>query len=80
MLVKYKRQIRATEGETRKLQELEKVKIAEIQDLQCDIEQLHQQREDNQLKNGEIFARAKDDCDQNIKIIKRQDKLLVDLH
>ena len=55
MLVKYKRQIRATEGEIIKLGELEKVKEAEIQDLECEIEQLHQQREDNQARNGQIF-------------------------
>lgn len=80
MLVKYKRQIRATEGEIVKLGELGKVKDAEIQDLQCEIEQLHEQREDNKIKNGQIFQRAMHDNEQNQAIIKRQDKLLVDLH
>ena len=71
MLVKYKRQIRATEGEIVKLGELGKVKDAEIQDLQCEIEQLHEQREDNKIKNGQIFQRAMHDNEQNQAIIKR---------
>lgn len=79
MLKKYKRQAKNTKEEIAKFEDLDKVKASEIRELTEEIAQLQEIRQTNQVKYAQKFDKARAEKEHNTAIIKRQDKLMVDL-
>lgn len=79
MLKKYKRQQKNCVDEIKKLNELDVVKAAEIQDLNKEIALLTEIQQNASSVFEEKFENARRMVEENRAIIKRQDKLTVDL-
>lgn len=79
MLKKYKRQQKNCVDEIKKLNELDVVKAAEIQDLNQEIALLTEIQQNASSVFEEKFKNARRMVEENRAIIKRQDKLTVDL-
>jgi len=80
MLRRNKKRAQNTREEIRKQEKLDKDKLAEIENLQLDIEELQQQREFKLMQYAQEVKQSKLDKEHNTEIIKRQSKLIVDLH
>ena len=79
MLRKYKREQKTAQDEIEKLTNLNVVKQNEIEDLNQEIELLKQIQADSSSVFEDKFVQARRMLADNEAIIKRQDKLIVDL-
>lgn len=79
MLRKYQKQAKNTDDEIQKFTKLAEVKDSEICCLNEELEALHDFREQAQVQFRKKFENAKIKVEENRAVIKRQDKLIVDL-
>lgn len=80
MLRKYKRQQKNCLDEIDKLGKLDVVKAQEINDLNQDLALLTEIQQTAAAKFGDKFSNARRMLEENRAVIKRQDKLIVDLN
>lgn len=80
MLRKYKRQQKNCLDEIDKLSKLDVIKAQEINDLNQDLALLTEIQQTAATKFGEKFNNARRMLEENRAVIKRQDKLIVDLN
>lgn len=79
LLKKYKIQIKSSKEEIGKQSELNVKKAAEIENLKQQILDLQSKQEFNADSYAKEFHNAQKEIDHNLNILKRQDKLMVDL-